>query len=82
MDTERKETRTHTLDFSWKVVSVGAGGEAEITHRVDRIRMRAEVPPFMPFEFDSAATKPVQPGFRSRDPAAQGPGRRWNSPSR
>ena len=66
MDIERKETRTHTLDFSWKVVGVGPGGEAEITHRVERIRMRVEAPPLMPFEFDSAASKPVQPGFEAQ----------------
>ncbi len=65
MEAERKSTRTQTLDISWKVLRVGPGGEADITHRIERIRMRAEVPPFMPFEFDSAESKPVQPGFEA-----------------
>jgi hypothetical protein len=65
MGIERKSNRTSTLEFAWKVLSVGAGGEAEINHRTERIRMRAEEPPYMPFEFDSAATKEVQPGFEA-----------------
>jgi Family of unknown function (DUF6263) len=64
-DTERKESQTHTLDFSWKVLGVGPGGEAEITHRIERVRMRLEAPPLMPFDFDSASSKPVQPGFEA-----------------
>ena len=52
-------------EFSWKVVGVSPAGEAEITHRIDRIRMRVEAPPFMPFDYDSANTKEVQPGFEA-----------------
>ena len=55
-----------TLDISWTVNSVGAGGEAEITLRYDRVRLRSEMPPLMPFEFDSNDTKAaVQPGFEA-----------------
>lgn len=60
---ERKSTRTHTLDFTWKVLSVDASGEAEITHRIERIRLKSEEPPLAAFDFDSASTGPPQPGF-------------------
>jgi hypothetical protein len=66
MDQERKSSRLQTLDISWTVNSVGAGGEAEITLRYDRVRMRNEMPPLMPFEFDSQDSKAsVQPGFEA-----------------
>ena len=64
-DTERKSTRTETEEISWKVVGVSPAGEAEITHRIDRIRMRVEAPPFMPFDFDTASTKEIQSGFEA-----------------
>lgn len=60
---ERKSTRTHTLDFTWKVLSVDASGEAEITHRIERIRLKSEEPPLATFAFDSATTTAPQPGF-------------------
>jgi hypothetical protein len=53
MDRESKSTRSQTIDMSWKVNSVADGGQAEIAQRVDRVRMRAEEPGFMPFVFDS-----------------------------
>ncbi len=62
-ETERKSTRTSTLDFTWKVASVDPSGEAEITHRVERIRLKSEEPPLAPFEFDSASNDPPKPGF-------------------
>lgn len=65
MGIERKSNRTETLDLSWTVLSVGASGEAEIRYKVERIRLRAEQPPLMPFEFDSAAAKDAQPGFEA-----------------
>ncbi len=72
MDQERKSNRLQTIDVSWTVNSVDAGGAAEITLRYDRVRMRSEMPPLMPFEFDSNDTKAaVQEGFRSRDPAVK-----------
>jgi hypothetical protein len=65
MGIERKSNRTSTLELAWKVLSVGPGGEAEINHRTERVRMRAEEPPYMPFEFDSATAKEAQPGFEA-----------------
>ncbi len=62
---ERRSDRTNTLEFTWKVLSVAPGGEAEISHRTERIRMKAEEPPFMPFEFDSSGSKEAQPGFEA-----------------
>jgi hypothetical protein len=65
METERKSTRTQTEDIRWKVISVAPDGEAEITHRIERVRMKAEEPPYMPFDFDSATSKTAQPGFEA-----------------
>jgi hypothetical protein len=65
MGIERKSTRSDTLDFSWTVLSAAPGGEAEIRHKIERIRLRAEEPPYMPLEFDSASTKDPQPGFEA-----------------
>jgi hypothetical protein len=53
MDRENKSTRSQTIEMSWRVTHVAGGGEAEITQRIDRVRMRVEAPPLMPFEFDS-----------------------------
>jgi hypothetical protein len=53
---ERKQTRIQTIHYSWSVKQVSNDGLAEILQRVDRLSMRVEAPPFMPFEFDS--TKP------------------------
>jgi hypothetical protein len=64
-DTERKSTRTHTVEMSWKVLGVDSDGSAEITQRIERIRIKAEAPPFMPFEFDSATSKAAPPGFEA-----------------
>ncbi len=61
--TERKSSQTQTVEMSWKVKAVDASGEAEITQRIDRIQLRAEMPPYMPLEFDSATTKGDPPGF-------------------
>jgi hypothetical protein len=65
MGTERKSNRTHTVEMSWKVLRVDAGDEAEIMQKLDRIRMHVEIPPLMPFDFDSAASKADQPGFEA-----------------
>jgi len=53
---ERKQTRTQTIHYSWNVKEVANDGSAEILQRIDRVSMRVEAPPYMPFEFDS--TKP------------------------
>lgn len=62
---ERKSNRTHTLDFAWTVLSVAPSGEAEIRHKTERIRLKAEEPPYMPFDFDSAAAKADPTGFEA-----------------
>jgi hypothetical protein len=54
---QNKSTRTQTMNFTWTVSSVTADGVAEITQHIDRIRMRAEIPPYMPFDFDSKGPK-------------------------
>jgi hypothetical protein len=54
---QNKSTRSQTMNFTWTVLSVSPDGVANISQHVDRIRMRAEVPPFMPFEFDSQGAK-------------------------
>ena len=61
-DRETKQTRSQTVEMSWKVNSVTGDGQAEITQRIDRVRLRAEAPPFMPFEFDSNQPKAEAPG--------------------
>ncbi len=66
MGQERKSSRLQTLDVSWTINRVDAGGTAEITFRYDRVRLRMEMPPLMPFDFDSNDTKAaVQPGFEA-----------------
>jgi hypothetical protein len=65
MGVEHKSNRTQSQEIMWKVLSVGAGGEAEINHRVLRIKLKAEDPPYAPFEFDSADVKQPQPGFEA-----------------
>jgi hypothetical protein len=53
MGRERKQVRTQTTEYHWKVKDVANGGLAEIVQRIDRLGMRVEAPPYMPFEFDS-----------------------------
>jgi hypothetical protein len=65
MGTEHKSNQTQTVEMSWKVQSVDASGEAEITQRMDRIRLRVVSPPLMPLDFDSATTKADPPGFEA-----------------
>ena len=66
MEQDRKSGRLQTLDISWTINSVGAGGEADVTLRYDRVRMRSEMPPLMPFEFDSRDAKAAAPsGFEA-----------------
>jgi hypothetical protein len=52
---ETKSTRSHVINLSWSVKSVASNGEAEITQRFERARVRIEAPPFMTFAFDSDA---------------------------
>jgi hypothetical protein len=53
---EQKQTRTQAIQFSWNVKDVASDGSAEIVQRIDRVTMRVDVTPYVPFEFDS--TKP------------------------
>jgi Family of unknown function (DUF6263) len=64
-DTERKSNRTQNVEMSWKILGVGSDGSAEITQKIERIRLREESPPLMTLDFDSAAGKPDQPGYEA-----------------
>jgi hypothetical protein len=57
MDRETKQTRSQIVEMSWKVNNVTGDGQAELVQRIDRVRLRVEAPPLMPFEFDSNAPK-------------------------
>jgi hypothetical protein len=54
MGRDKKSSRSHTINLSWTVKSVSAGGDAEIALKFDRIRMRIDQPPFVPLQFDSS----------------------------
>jgi hypothetical protein len=65
---DKKSTRTNTINLSWAVKSVAPNGDAEITLRFDRVRMKVDQPPFLPLEFDSAPSKiQVPEEFQSAD---------------
>jgi len=53
MGKDRKQTISQSITYSWSVKEVSADGLADIMQRIDRLTMRVESPPFMPFEFDS-----------------------------
>jgi hypothetical protein len=57
MGRETKSTRSDTQNLSWTVTNVSSIGEADIIHRIERVRLRIEAPPYVPFEFDSDAPK-------------------------
>ena len=52
---ERKQKRSQSVTYSWTIKGVSDSGEADITMRIDRLTVKVEAPPFMPFEFDSAS---------------------------
>ena len=54
MGRDKKSSRSHTINLSWTVKGVSATGDAEISLKFDRIRMRIEQPPFVPLQFDSS----------------------------
>jgi hypothetical protein len=54
---EPKQRRDQTVYYNWKVVSVSNEGVAQISQKIDRLVMRVEAPPFMPFEWDSSNPK-------------------------
>jgi hypothetical protein len=53
MGRDRKQTRTQTIHYSWNIKTVSNDGLAEIVQRIERLSMRVEAPPYMPFDFDS-----------------------------
>jgi hypothetical protein len=53
MGRDRKQTRSQTIHYTWTVKDVAGDGLAEIVQHIDRLGMRVEAPPYMPFEFDS-----------------------------
>jgi hypothetical protein len=55
MGKERKQKRAQTATYTWSIKGVTEGGGAEITQRIERLTMKVEAPPFMPFEFDSSS---------------------------
>jgi hypothetical protein len=60
---ERKQKRTQSVTFTWSIKGVSESGEADITQRIERVIMKLEAPPYMPFEFDtnSPATDVAEP---------------------
>src|SRR5262245_41813647 len=55
MDRETKQTRSQIVERTWKVNSLTGDGQAELVQRINRVRLRVEAPPLMPFDFDSNA---------------------------
>jgi hypothetical protein len=60
---ERKQKRTQSVTYTWSIKGVADSGDADITHRIERVTMKLEAPPYMPFEFDSSspATEVAEP---------------------
>jgi Family of unknown function (DUF6263) len=61
MGRERKQKRAQTTTYTWSVKGVSATGDADIVQRIDRLTMKVEAPPYMPFEFDSSSPKGAVP---------------------
>ena len=57
MGRERKQKRAQTTTYTWSVKGVSPTGDADIVQRIDRLTMKVEAPPYMPFEFDSSSAK-------------------------
>jgi Family of unknown function (DUF6263) len=53
MGRERKQTRAHTIDYTWSVTAVLANGDADVTQKIEHVTMKVSMPPYMPFEYDS-----------------------------
>jgi Family of unknown function (DUF6263) len=60
---ERKQTRAQGATYTWSITGVSEAGDALITQRIERLTMKVEAPPFMPFEFDSSS-----PGNKAPEP--------------
>jgi hypothetical protein len=57
MGRERKQKRASTTMYTWTVKGVSEAGDADVVHRIDRLTMKIEGAPYMPFEFDSSSPK-------------------------
>ena len=61
-DNEVNQTMNQSMDMSWQVLSVAAGGDTVMNQVVDRIRMKSEGGPAGLLEFDTASkTLPDNP---------------------
>jgi hypothetical protein len=54
MGKERKQKRAQNVTYTWTIKGVSEAGDADITQRIERLFMKVEAPPYMPFEFDSS----------------------------
>jgi hypothetical protein len=50
---ERKQKRAISTTYSWSIKAVGDNGDADITQKIERLKMKIEAPPYLPMEFDS-----------------------------
>ncbi len=53
MGKERKQKRAQSVTYTWSIKGVTPEGVADITQRIERVTMKIEAPPYMPFEYDS-----------------------------
>jgi hypothetical protein len=53
MGRQHKQTRSQVIYYHWTVASVSNEGIAEINHKIDRLTLHMDAPPFVPFDFDS-----------------------------
>jgi Family of unknown function (DUF6263) len=51
---EPKQRRKQTVYYTWTVTNVSSEGVAGVAVKIDRLLMNVEVPPFMPFQWDSS----------------------------
>lgn len=58
---ERKQKRAQTTTYTWSIKGVSQAGDADITQRIERLTMKVEAPPYMPFEFDSGSPNNAVP---------------------
>jgi hypothetical protein len=55
MGKERKMKRAQSVTYTWSVKGVSEAGVADITQRIERVTMKIEAPPYMPFEYDTSS---------------------------
>ncbi len=61
MGRERKQKRASTTMYTWTVKAVTEAGDANVVHRIDRLSMKIEGAPYLPFEFDSSSPQAEVP---------------------